>query len=202
VNGTRNNYVSSMCGIILLSGRDCPDGVHQDSALNLCPRHLEAAFDQFRLSTAPATQEFAACPVCGAKEMRPGGTGSLCARCGHQTDDFTGRIVTYAEQEARQESRTPLPQPNVVYYIQFGDRIKIGTSQNLRARLRGVPHDKVLGVERGNRSVEQARHNQFKHLRLTGEWFTSAPDLLEHIKNLHGPGESWYGKLADIEGRP
>lgn len=72
-----------------------------------------------------------------------------------------------------------------VYYIRFGDRVKIGTTKNLTKRLKAVPHDEVMATEPGGLYVEQRRHGQFEHLRIrTGthrEWFTLTPELAEHI---------------------
>ena len=72
----------------------------------------------------------------------------------------------------------------VVYYVRFGDRIKIGTSTDLAQRLIGIPHDEVLATEPGGPKVERSRHEQFAHLRITGEWFSAAPDLMKHIRSL------------------
>ena len=69
----------------------------------------------------------------------------------------------------------------VVYYLRFGDRIKIGTTVCLRGRLDAVPHDKLLATEPGGDEVERARHRQFAEYRITGEWFRIAAPLLAHI---------------------
>jgi hypothetical protein len=72
-----------------------------------------------------------------------------------------------------------------VYYIRFGDRVKIGTTKNLSKRLKAIPHDEVMATEPGGLYVEQQRHKQFAHLQIsTGshrEWFTLTPELLAHI---------------------
>lgn len=74
------------------------------------------------------------------------------------------------------------PHESYVYYIAFGDRIKIGVTTNLINRLDGIPWDEVLTVEPGYRDLEQRRHRQFRGCRVHGEWFTRSPDLLEHIQ--------------------
>lgn len=73
---------------------------------------------------------------------------------------------------------------HVVYYLQFGDRIKIGTSRNLKERLKSIPHDKMLAVELGGIPTESKRHQQFQKWGLTGEWFEMAPPLMAHIAEL------------------
>lgn len=74
----------------------------------------------------------------------------------------------------------------IVYYLRFGDRIKIGTTTNLRNRLQSLPHDEVLVTEPGDRDLEQMRHAQFGHARVSkrGEWFHMHPDLMSHIDML------------------
>lgn len=73
---------------------------------------------------------------------------------------------------------------SVVYYLRFADRIKIGFSRNLGRRLLALPHDELLVVEPGARLVEARRHRQFAEHRIVGEWFASAPKLLQHIEQL------------------
>ncbi|WP_328339509.1 GIY-YIG nuclease family protein [Micromonospora sp. NBC_00421] len=81
----------------------------------------------------------------------------------------------------RIETRQPY-----VYYIRFGDRIKIGYSRNLSGRLANLPHDEVMAIEPGPIELEQMRHRQFAVHRITsrGEWFHMHPDLLAHIEML------------------
>lgn len=73
-----------------------------------------------------------------------------------------------------------------VYYLRFGDRIKIGVSSNLRSRLVVIPHDELLTVEVGDREVERGRHEQFELAHISGEWFRPTPELLEHIAVVKG----------------
>lgn len=71
-----------------------------------------------------------------------------------------------------------------VYYVRFGDRIKIGVTTNLPARLDALPWDEVLTVELGERELEQERHRQFRIFRVNGEWFAKTPELVEHIQSV------------------
>lgn len=81
----------------------------------------------------------------------------------------------------RVETRQPF-----VYYIRFGDRIKIGYTLNVPGRLANLPHDEVLAIEPGPIELERMRHQQFAEHRITslGEWFRIHPDLLTHIDML------------------
>jgi hypothetical protein len=67
-----------------------------------------------------------------------------------------------------------------VYYVRFGDRIKIGTTSRLADRLANIPHDEVLAVEPGDVELERQRHNEFAEHHIKGEWFAAHPHLLAH----------------------
>ena len=71
-----------------------------------------------------------------------------------------------------------------VYFMRFGDRIKIGFSTSLRTRLRVIPHDELLATTPGSRYTEGQTHKRFAHLRLTGEWFSMGEDLMDYIATL------------------
>ena len=72
----------------------------------------------------------------------------------------------------------------MVYFIQFGDRIKIGYTTDLDQRMNALPHDKILALIAGTMTDERRCHEKFAHLRLTGEWFSAGPDLLKFIDKL------------------
>ena len=91
--------------------------------------------------------------------------------------------VAKAQQACQAESRAE--REHVVYYVQFSDRIKIGTSICVLGRLDNIPHDTLLAIEPG-REVEQQRRREFADDRLTGEWFRPSPALLAHIDGLRG----------------
>lgn len=76
-----------------------------------------------------------------------------------------------------------------VYFIGFGDYIKIGFSNNLKGRLNtlqtGSPEKLVLYASmRGTHRKEIELHQRFAHLRLKGEWFRKAPDILDFIEQI------------------
>lgn len=81
---------------------------------------------------------------------------------------------------------------DVVYYVRFGDRIKIGTSANPRGRFAQLHVDELLALERGTRLLEQRRHVQFAAHRLGGEWFAPHAALDAHIAALSaGVDDPW-----------
>jgi len=97
--------------------------------------------------------------------------------------------VTTPEQEAagrarREAQRAAEDAKCLVYYVRFGDRVKIGTTANLKGRLHSLPHDEVLATEPGSYPIERARHAAFADLRVTGEWFRYEEPLVSHIAGL------------------
>lgn len=72
-----------------------------------------------------------------------------------------------------------------VYFIQSGEGgpVKIGTAEDVAARLRelqcGNPETLVvLRTIEGGRAEEVACHRHFSALRIRGEWFSFAPEML------------------------
>lgn len=105
-----------------------------------------------------------------------------------QRATFWNAIRDAISDEVFRESPEPRPPEPVkagsVYYILFGDRVKIGYTTNLSERLRAIPHDAVLAVEPGSMQDERARHAQFHDLRVVGEWFRYEEPLQSHIAGL------------------
>lgn len=78
-----------------------------------------------------------------------------------------------------------------VYFIQQGSGgpIKIGCSGNPVQRMAQLQTAQseplsLLGHVVGDRADERAVHEQFSHLRLNGEWFSPADDLLSFIRTV------------------
>jgi hypothetical protein len=96
-----------------------------------------------------------------------------------------GRALALARKEI------PQAEPALVYYIQIGEFIKIGTTTNLTRRRRAlrVDADAVLATEPGSYGIESRRHEQFAHLRVgRREDFLPDDELLAHIEQLNrGP---------------
>jgi hypothetical protein len=92
----------------------------------------------------------------------------------------------------------------VVYYLRFDRRVKIGTSRRPRQRLASIRHEELLAFERGGRAVEQARHREFAAIREGGEWFTFAAELEAHIATLRTTDDPWqlYARWVSAALRP
>ncbi|MEO6115212.1 MAG: GIY-YIG nuclease family protein [Pseudolysinimonas sp.] len=84
------------------------------------------------------------------------------------------------------------PRVDVVYYLRFGDRVKIGTTANPRQRFAAIWHEEVLAFERGDRRLERQRHEQFAADRFPGtEWFRLTPAIAEQADIVAGRRDPW-----------
>jgi hypothetical protein len=128
-----------------------------------------------------------------------GVTGALpspCALCRSRIgvrhlDGWTCAVCEwpYGEQP---DGDLPPPRVDVVYYLQFDDRVKVGTTASPRQRFTAIRHDRLLAFERGDRTVEQRRHAEFAEERLgTSEWFALSDRLHKHIDVLAGGVDPW-----------
>ena len=119
------------------------------------------------------------CRVCGARDGIRSPLGWECAACGWIVGEYI-------------DPELPLPRVDVVYYLRFGDRVKIGTTFNPRRRFSALLHEEVLAFELGDRAVEQRRHLEFTDDRLgTSEWFALSPRLAAHIATLADGRDPW-----------
>ncbi|WP_246087510.1 GIY-YIG nuclease family protein [Paramicrobacterium agarici] len=119
------------------------------------------------------------CLLCGSTVGVRRSNGWHCGICSWRVGDVP-------------DPELPLPRVDVVYYIRYADRVKIGTSHKPRQRLRALWHNELLAFERGGRDVERRRHVQFAHLREGGEWFRADTVLLEHAAALSAAGDPWH----------
>lgn len=110
----------------------------------------------------------------------------------------TGPEFAVAALSALVESQTashatPEVVDAVIYYMQVGPFIKIGTTTTLARRLRSYPPDSVLlAIEPGGYDVERARHHQFNADRAAGrEWFRPSEALSTHIEYLQRRAPEW-----------
>lgn len=102
------------------------------------------------------------------------------------TSQIHGKVQSEGQQRRREMVlRNPDP---VVYYIKSGDRIKIGTTRNMVARLSALMAERedVLAVEPGDRSLEHSRHVQFDSDRIHRhrEFFRPSAALNQHISEV------------------
>ncbi|WP_231718061.1 GIY-YIG nuclease family protein [Microbacterium aurantiacum] len=118
------------------------------------------------------------CALCGSDAGLRAADGWRCADCGWRVGDAPDHDL-------------PMPTVEVVYYLRFAERIKVGTSRHPRRRVSAIWHDELLGFERGGRALEQRRHREFATLREGGEWFRDTPELRAHIDAFTGGVPPW-----------
>ncbi|MFB2581723.1 GIY-YIG nuclease family protein [Herbiconiux sp. P15] len=151
--------------------------------LPLCWEHLVAAGERVAGEVGVTDALPGPCPACGSRLGVRYPSGWLCAVCEWRW----GEMPDPAAVSVRVD---------VVYYLRWRDRIKIGTSSNPRGRLAQLRHDELLAFERGDRTLEQRRHREFAELRLGGEWFAAADPLLAHVAAVAAGTDNPWALLA------
>lgn len=173
---------STSCAIISESGLACAEPVVPGAPVNLCAQHLLDAHDWVAREVGITDTLPSPCLACGSRLGVRYPSGWLCAICEWRVGEIPDRDASEA-----------VVRVDVVYYLRFRDRIKIGTSGNPRQRLAGLRYDELLAFERGDRALEQRRHAQFASHRLSRtEWFEVHDALAEHIRILSaGVDDPW-----------
>jgi hypothetical protein len=158
----------------------CDRQVDADAPLPLCTKHLLAAYDWVGGQYGVADTLPSPCVACGSWLGVRYPSGWLCGVCEWRVGETPDIEVS-------------APGVDVVYYIRWGEQVKIGTSATPRGRIAALPHDEVLAFERGGRRLEQRRHLQFAQWRIPRtEWFHANPELGAHIDELRiGVEDPW-----------
>ncbi|MGN8050217.1 GIY-YIG nuclease family protein [Curtobacterium sp. 22159] len=143
-------------------------------AVPLCGTHVALVTDAAAEHAGVEDVLPGPCPVCGSRVGVRYPTAAVCSTCEWRYGDVP-------------DGELAPPRVDVVYYLRmrddFGDRIKIGTTTNPRQRLAAIPHQDLLGFERGDRTLERRRHERFAATRYPGtEWFRVTPELLDHVR--------------------
>lgn len=148
--------------------------------LPLCTPHLLQSHDWVTRETGITDTLPSPCQLCGSRVGVRYPSGWVCAICEWRVG-------------ALPDGEVPLLRVDVVYYIQFAQQIKIGTSASPRQRIANLPHDAVLAFERGDRRRERQRHDQFAGYRIAGtEWFRVHAALRQHVGLLaEGVTDPW-----------
>ena len=80
------------------------------------------------------------------------------------------------------------PHADVVYFVLNGNRVKIGTTTNLRNRVRALalkPRN-VIACVPGDRQQEGEMHARFSKLRIGGtEWFSFEGPIIDAVNDWH-----------------
>lgn len=171
--------VASVSARSCLIGGDCRGIVDPDAPLALCERHLAVASEWAHRADGVEDVLPGPCAACGSRLgiRHPGAW--VCAVCEWRFGDVA-------------DGELPAPRIDIVYYLGYADRVKIGTTVNPRRRFAAIRHDDVLAFERGGRSLERLRHAQFAEERFGGsEWFAASPALSAHIEAVRGGVPPW-----------
>ncbi|HEX5858289.1 MAG TPA: GIY-YIG nuclease family protein [Microbacterium sp.] len=148
---------------------DCGEAVPVDAPLALCEGHLAVAADWAEREHGVVDVLPTPCRLCGSTTGRRFPSGWVCAVCEWRHGDIV-------------DGELPPPRVDVVYYLRYAERVKIGTTANPRQRFAAIWHDDLLALERGDRRLEHRRHVQFAADRFGGtEWFRFSDELAAHI---------------------
>ena len=183
------------CGVRREDGRPCGDEALVGAPVPVCRAHAAVIGEWVAAEYGVTDVLPGACRACGSRLGVHYPSGWVCAACEWRVGDVL-------------DDGLPPPHVDIVYYLRFGDRIKIGTTANPRQRLARLWHDEVLAFEKGDRLLEHRRHREFAAARLgRSEWFASSPDLEEHIGALAAGVEDpwaryarWLGEAVALRG--
>lgn len=158
----------------------CGAPAHPGAPLALCLGHLLEAHEWVEGEYGRTDVLPSPCAFCGSRLGVRYPSGWLCAVCEWRVGEPPPEGATVSRVD-------------VVYYLRFRDRIKIGTTANPAQRFSSLRHDEVLAFERGDRALEQRRHAEFAALRIPGtEWFETDDALLAHVATLRvGVPDPW-----------
>lgn len=170
------------CPIPTSRGRDCWGERHPSGKFGICIEHWE----EIARAVDPewsAGMNHQRCMECGRLKV------SRRALPGEVLPCDNPECSTYVPDDSPAAPAPTLRRNaprSVVYYVRFGDRVKIGTSTNLPSRLKSIYHDELVAVEPGNASLEHQRHKEFSADLIPGqrEWFTLTPRLAMHMANV------------------
>lgn len=155
-----------------------------DAPMLLCERHLAAASEWADGEHGVTDLLPSPCVLCGSRLGVRYRSGWLCAVCEWRHGDVP-------------DAELPPPRVDVVYYLGYADRVKIGTTANPRQRFAAIWHDDLLAFERGDRALERRRHAQFADERYERtEWFHLSDRLRAHIAAVAAGTEDPWARYA------
>ncbi|WP_342780549.1 GIY-YIG nuclease family protein [Agromyces intestinalis] len=155
---------------LTVRGSRCGAPVADEAApIALCTTHLLLAHDWVVRDAGVTDLLPSPCRLCASRVGVRYPSGWVCAACEWRVGEVPDDDLV-------------LPRVDVVYYLRYDDRIKIGTSSRPRQRIAALPHHEVLAFERGGRLLEHRRHLQFAEHRIPGtEWFEIDDALSAHV---------------------
>jgi len=172
--------VSVMASVLDCVAPGCGSPAENGGPLPLCTWHFAVAAEWAGSDQGVTDVLSSPCALCGSRIGVRWPGGWTCAVCEWRV----GEPV---------DAELPPPRVDVVYYLRYEDRVKIGTTSQPRRRLQTLWHDQLLAFERGDRAVERRRHEQFAAERFgRTEWFRLSAELAEHVDALRaGIDDPW-----------
>ncbi|WP_144720640.1 GIY-YIG nuclease family protein [Agrococcus jejuensis] len=154
---------------------DCDDAAQADALVALCAHHLALAAESAVVEDVLPHP----CPVCAGRIGIRMPSGTVCATCEWRVGEVP-------------DADLPPPRVDVVYALRFEDRVKIGTTSNLRQRLGAIWHEELVALERGDRSLEQRRHAELSEARIgRTEWFRITDEVAAHLAAIGDGRDPW-----------
>lgn len=186
------------CPVPVKGGGDCWAEPHPASSHGLCVEHWRAVVQDW-VSDVPQTTR--RCWTCGILNQYDTAdwVSASCTACG-QAMDAPWLVEEHASRVTSAARAEDIPD-GVVYYLRFGDRVKIGFSAAFAERMLALPHDEVLAVEPGSYQREKQAHEQYAAFRVPGqrEWFRAVPEILAHAADLRAKHGEPYACAAGIK---
>jgi len=162
----------------------CGAPAADDAPLPLCTTHLAVAAEWDSRTHGVIDALPSPCLACGSRIGVHYPSGWVCAVCEWRYGELP-------------ESDLAPPRVDVVYYLRHGDRVKIGTTASPKQRFQAIWHEQLLAFERGDRTLERRRHEQFAADRFEGsEWFRMSPRLAAHIASVAAGVSDPWGQYA------
>ncbi|QCR18488.1 GIY-YIG nuclease family protein [Agrococcus sp. SGAir0287] len=153
----------------------CAEAARPGSLVPLCEHHLALAAESGVVEDVLPHP----CPVCGARIGIRMPTGVVCATCEWRVGELPDVDLVP-------------PRVDVVYYLRFEDRVKVGTTSNLRQRLGAIWHEELVALERGDRTLEQRRHAELSDARIgRTEWFRITDEVAAHLRVVGEGRDPW-----------
>lgn len=179
------------CPLTQFSGFPCENESDPRSLYDLCTEHWAEIIEDHKRSADIEHHLLAevGCPVCKHTILAGPGVPVSCPNPHCWADAWWEQPLPDADTPARRGTEW-------IYYLLFGDRIKIGTSSNVKARLSTLPHDAILALEPGSYSLERQRHTEFAVFLILGqrEWFQDHVAIRDHTEDLRRE----HGMPADL----
>lgn len=157
----------------------CGEPSTHPDLIPLCDPHLALAADLHGSVHGVAGTSPAPCRLCGSRLGVRYPNGWACAVCEWPHGEHP-------------DGELPPPRVDVVYYLRFRDRVKIGTTANPLRRFGAIRHEELLALERGDRRLEQRRHLEYADERAgSSEWFALSDRIRAHVDVLAGGIDPW-----------